>query len=66
MKENMNTYGYNSFEYAKFKEYAWKMLLSFALLYLFFYNAQMALPSPFSLLITPNIPSSPQFTQCTI
>ena len=33
-------YGYTKTEYAKFKSYAWKMLLSFGLTYLFFYNGR--------------------------
>lgn len=40
----MNTeklmYGYNEPEYKKFKEFAWKMLISFGLTYLFFYNGR--------------------------
>ena len=35
-----NTYGYNQADYAKFKKYAWLMLLSFGLTYLFFYNGR--------------------------
>ena len=35
-----NTYGYNEAEYPKFKEFAWKMLISFGLTYLFFYNGR--------------------------
>ncbi len=34
------TYGYSSADFAKFKKYAWLMLLSFSLLYLFFYNGR--------------------------
>jgi len=34
------TYGYTATEYAKFKQYAWKMLLSFGLTYMFFYNGR--------------------------
>lgn len=34
------TYGYNNAEYKVFKEFAWKMLLSFGLTYLFFYNGR--------------------------
>jgi len=34
------TYGYNQQEYAKFKQFAWKMLLSFGLTYMFFYNGR--------------------------
>ncbi len=33
-------YGYNSEQFKKFKKYAWLMLLSFSLLYLFFYNGR--------------------------
>ena len=33
-------YGYTSEEFKKFKKYAWLMLLSFSLLYLFFYNGR--------------------------
>ena len=35
-----NTYGYTEQEYSKFKEFAWKMLLSFGLTYMFFYNGR--------------------------
>ena len=35
-----STYGYNAADFAKFKKYAWLMLLSFSLLYLFFYNGR--------------------------
>jgi len=34
------TYGYSPSEYSRFKEYAWKMLLSFGLTYMFFYNGR--------------------------
>lgn len=34
------TYGYTKQEYSKFKEYAWKMLLSFGMTYIFFYNGR--------------------------
>ncbi len=34
------TYGYTESEYSKFKGFAWKMLLSFGLTYLFFYNGR--------------------------
>ena len=34
------TYGYTPAEYTKFKAYAWKMLLSFGLTYMFFYNGR--------------------------
>lgn len=37
---NKNTYGYTPEEYAKFKEFAWKVLLSFGLTYMFFYNGR--------------------------
>lgn len=37
---NTNTYGYTPEEYAKFKEFAWKVLLSFGLTYMFFYNGR--------------------------
>lgn len=40
MKQNTTTYGYNSAEYSKFREYAWKMLISFGLTYMFFYNGR--------------------------
>ncbi len=33
-------YGYTTEEFKKFKKYAWLMLLSFSLLYLFFYNGR--------------------------
>ena len=36
----MNTYGYSKTDYAKFKTFAWKMLLSFSLTYMFFYNGR--------------------------
>lgn len=39
VKETM-TYGYSSQEYEKFKKYAWLMLLSFGLTYMFFYNGR--------------------------
>jgi len=34
------TYGYTPAEYSRFKEYAWKMLLSFSLTYMFLYNGR--------------------------
>ncbi|MBQ9935662.1 MAG: MFS transporter [Lachnospiraceae bacterium] len=34
------TYGYTPSEFAKFKAYAWRMLLSFGLTYTFFYNGR--------------------------
>lgn len=33
-------YGYSPEEYAKFRQFAWKMLLSFSLTYMFFYNGR--------------------------
>lgn len=38
--KTIKTYGYSDSEYAKFKEFAWKMLLSFGLTYMFFYNGR--------------------------
>ncbi len=35
-----HTYGYTPKEYSKFKEFAWKMLISFGLTYMFFYNGR--------------------------
>ena len=40
MSSNKMTYGYNKADYAKFKSFAWKMLLSFGLTYMFFYNGR--------------------------
>jgi len=40
ISKNKNTYGYTPAEYSKFKEFAWKMLLSFGLTYMFFYNGR--------------------------
>ena len=41
MAPNTNhTYGYTPAEYSKFKNFAWKMLLSFGLTYMFFYNGR--------------------------
>ena len=37
---NQQTYGYTSAEYRKFRSFAWKMLLSFGLTYMFFYNGR--------------------------
>lgn len=34
------TYGYTAAEYARFREFSWKMLLSFGLTYMFFYNGR--------------------------
>lgn len=34
------TYGYTQAEYSKFRQYAWKMLMSFGLTYMFFYNGR--------------------------
>ena len=38
--KSKNMYGYSASDYARFKEFAWKMLLSFGLTYLFFYNGR--------------------------
>ena len=38
--KSTNLYGYNEVEYGRFKSYAWKMLLSFGLTYMFFYNGR--------------------------
>lgn len=38
--KNDYTYGYTPTEYSKFKNFAWKMLLSFGLTYMFFYNGR--------------------------
>lgn len=35
-----NTYGYTEKEYIKFREFAWKVLISFGLTYMFFYNGR--------------------------
>ena len=40
MENTTHTYGYTPAEYSKFKSYAWKMLLSFGLTYMFFYNGR--------------------------
>lgn len=40
MTENKKTYGYSPKEFAKFKKYAWLILISFGLTYLFFYNGR--------------------------
>lgn len=39
MQTNLH-YGYTQSEYSKFKVFAWKMLLSFGLTYMFFYNGR--------------------------
>ena len=39
-EKTTNTYGYTPKDYSKFKNFAWKMLLSFGLTYLFFYNGR--------------------------
>ena len=39
-KQTQGAYGYTAPQYAKFKKYAWLMLLSFGLTYLFFYNGR--------------------------
>ena len=36
----INTYGYTPSEYSRFKSFAWKMLISFGLTYMFFYNGR--------------------------
>ena len=33
-------YGYSDTDYKKFKSFAWKVLLSFGLTYMFFYNGR--------------------------
>lgn len=38
--KNEKLYGYTPEEYKKFKSWAWKMLLSFGLTYMFFYNGR--------------------------
>lgn len=38
--ENKKMLGYNASDFAKFKKFAWLMLISFSLLYLFFYNGR--------------------------
>ena len=43
------TYGYSPAEYSKFKTFAWKMLLSFGLTYLFFYNGRQNINEDFFL-----------------
>lgn len=40
LTSNAKTYGYTPHEYSRFREYAWKMLLSFGLTYMFFYNGR--------------------------
>ena len=40
MVKEKYTYGYSPKEYSAFRTYAWKMLLSFGLTYLFFYNGR--------------------------
>ena len=39
-EKTISAYGYTPEQYAKFKNFAWKMLLSFGLTYLFFYNGR--------------------------
>lgn len=39
-EKTKNTYGYSAKDYSKFRIFAWKMLLSFGLTYLFFYNGR--------------------------
>lgn len=38
--KNTCTYGYTSVEYNRFRSFAWKMLLSFGITYMFFYNGR--------------------------
>lgn len=40
MSNKKLVYGYNPEQYSKFKSYAWKMLISFGLTYMFFYNGR--------------------------
>ena len=40
MSTEKMTYGYNKTDYKKFRQFAWKMLLSFGLTYMFFYNGR--------------------------
>ena len=40
MEKTIAKYGYTADQYKKFRSYAWKMLLSFGLTYLFFYNGR--------------------------
>ena len=40
MISNDKTLGYTTEEYTKFREFAWKVLLSFGLTYMFFYNGR--------------------------
>lgn len=40
MTDKTMTYGYHEADYKKFKQYGWKMLLSFGLTYMFFYNGR--------------------------
>ena len=40
ISNNKNAYGYTPEEYARFKEFAWKVLISFGLTYMFFYNGR--------------------------
>ena len=40
MNETNTTYGYNQADYKRFRVFAWKMLLSFGLTYMFFYNGR--------------------------
>ncbi len=39
-KTTLTTYGYSKQDFEKFKKYAWMMLLSFGLTYMFFYNGR--------------------------
>ncbi len=40
MAKEKYTFGYSKPDYKKFREFAWKMLLSFGMMYLFFYNGR--------------------------
>jgi len=40
VKKEKYTYGYSPAEYKTFRQFAWKMLLSFGLTYMFFYNGR--------------------------
>lgn len=40
MKASINNYGYTEQQYKRFRSSAWKMLISFGLTYLFFYNGR--------------------------
>ena len=40
MDDKVNSYGYTPEQYRLFRSYAWKMLISFGLTYMFFYNGR--------------------------